>query len=251
MTPSSPATTSDFAPNTVLHEAPPAATPPPVAPVTPEAPADYRINTLENGQREVILNTGQRYIGDPETVINELAKAQYNASKYITDLKSQIPAAPLAPVDAGPQIDPTAKALADLTAQGMGFRDAADYMGQMQQIQQYTQQAQLNQVAANFIATTPDYPVSEENANKVDATLAAFNLPATPETLKLVHNHLKATGQYVIPPQSQQVQRPPAMPMPPNGQQAQPTGPITDDQIWAMNPQEFAAYEQRLRTQGR
>lgn len=244
--PSSPAT--ELAPNTVLHEAPPA----PIAPQTPEIPTDYRINTLENGDREVTLNSGQVYRGSPEQVINELAKAQYNASRHITDLKSQIPAQPLAPVDLGPQIDPTAKALADLTAQGMGFRNAEEYMARLNQVETFTQQQQLNQVAANFIATTPDYPVSPENADKIDQTLSAFGLPATPDALKMVHNHLKATGQYVQVPISQQVTRSAPMPMPPNGQQA-PTsnGPVTEDQIWSMSPQEFAAYEQRLRTMGR
>ena len=38
--------------------------------------------------------------------------------------------------------------------------------------------------------------MSDANANKLDATLAQFNLPPTVETMQLVHNHLKATGQY-------------------------------------------------------
>lgn len=246
-TPVSGAIPSELAPNTVIHHQDPATQPAQPAQPAPEVPQDYRINLLENGQQEVTLNSGQVYRGTAEQVINELAKAQFHASRRITELSGQIPAAPVVE-QTGPYIDPTAKALADLVAQGEGYRDSADKMAQQQDLRDFYQQQQYNAIASNFIASTPDFFPSVENGKKVEDTLNAFNLPPTPDAIALVHNHLKATGQYVIPPQSQQVQRSPAMPMPPNGMQPAVAGPITEDAIWAMSPQEFAAYEQRLRT---
>lgn len=229
-------------PNTVIHapETPAA----PVVPQTPEIPQDYRVNTLENGMQEVVLNSGQVYRGTAEQVINELAKAQFNASRHITELKGQIPAAPTTPVDNGPQIDPTAKALADLVAQGEGFRDSAHKMETQRRIVDSYEQQHINNLAANFIATTPDFFPSTENGDKVDATLKQFGLEATPDTLKLVHNHLKATGQYVAPPAGQQQQRSAPMPMPPNGYQVQPQGQPTEAELWAMP---FSEFEKRMR----
>lgn len=233
---------TELAPNTVIHAPDPAT--PPIVPQTPEIPQDYRVNTLENGQQEVVLNSGQIYRGTAEQVINELAKAQYNASRHITELKGQIPVSPQAPIDNGPQIDPTAKALADLVAQGEGFRDSAHKMQTQNLIVQQYEQQHINNLAANFIATTPDFFPSTENGDKVDSTLKQFGLEATPETLKLVHNHLKATGQYVAPPAGQQVNRSAPMPMPPNGMQVQPQGPMTEQELWALP---FAEFEKRMR----
>ena len=226
-------------PNTVIH---PPETPiaPPVA-VTPEIPSDYRVNTLENGQREVVLNTGQVYRGDTDTLINELAKAQYNASKRITELGQQIPQH-IEPEPVVNGIDPTAKALADLAAQGMGYQNADELTSAMNMMQQSYVQQQLNAVAAQFLATTPDFPKSPENADKLDQTLNSFGLQPTPEALTMVHNHLKATGQYVAVPNAPITQpRAPGMPMPPNGITNQPSG---SQDPWAMP---FAELEAAIR----
>lgn len=232
-------------PNTVIHAPESVATvePAPIA-VPPEPIQDYKINLLENGQQEVILNGGQVYKGTPEQVINELAKAQFNATKRIHELGQQVPPPPIQQSPAGPQIDPTAKALADLTAQGMGFKNADDYMARLNQVEQYTQQQQTANMVAQFLASTPEFPATEENGQKVDALVNQLGMTPSVESWKVAYNHLKATGQLVVNPAAAQQQRPAAMPLPPNGQAA-PAAVQKD--IWEMNQQEFAAYENSLR----
>ena len=86
----------DPAPEPVAE--PPAVEPPATDPVPPAADPDFTFSTLENGQREMRLSTGQVYKGkDDAELYGQLAKAQVAASKRITEL-SHAPA-PVAPPD--------------------------------------------------------------------------------------------------------------------------------------------------------
>lgn len=187
------------------------------------------------------MNSGQVYRGTPDKLIDAMAKAQYHATKRIAELGQQTPPVP----PAGPQVDPTALALADLAAQGMGYANAAALQADLGGMRESYQQQQLNNVAAQFMAATPDFQPSEENGNRLDAALQESGLPPTVKNLQIMHAYLKSNGQYVVtntPPAQQQ--RQPGMPMPPNGQAA----PVEmQKDIWAMNPQEFADYENKLR----
>jgi hypothetical protein len=116
----------------------------------------------------------------------------------------------------------------------MGFANADEYMAELRQVRGGYEQQQTAQVAQQFLAATPDFPKSSENADKIDATLAALGLPPTLGNLQVAHHYLKGTGQYV------QVATPPAaapraagMPLPPNGQAA-PVTTVSDSDIWAM-----------------
>lgn len=233
LTPSSPVTES---PNTVIFSeaesaAPAAVTETPTAPAVPVAPPDtgYKINTLENGQQEVTLQTGQVYRGTPDQVINELAKAQFNASRRITELGQLVPP-PSPPAPTGPQVDPTAKALADLTAQGMGFANADEYLAELRQVQGGYQEHRNQVTAQQFLAVTPDFPKSQENADKIDATLTALGLPATVQNLQVAHHYLKGTGQYVAVSAPPVTSRPADMPLPPTGTTNQPV----EQDPWSM-----------------
>jgi hypothetical protein len=231
-TPPSPVTSPD-GPNTVIF--PPDA-PAPDAPAQPEPPAPpappsdpWKIQTLENGQREVTLPTGQVYRGTNDEVLNQLAKAQTHASQRITELGQLVPP-PAPPAPTGPQVDPTAKALADLTAQGMGFANADEYLAELNQVRTGYQQTQNQQTAQQFLAVTPDFPKSQENADKIDATLVALGLPATVQNLQVAHHYLKGTGQYVAVAAPPATSRPAGMPLPPNGTTNQPV----EQDPWSM-----------------
>jgi hypothetical protein len=231
--------TQELGPNTVIHAPEPVAVAP--APV-PEVNPDWKVNTLENGQHEVILNGGQKYTGTTEQVINELAKAQFNATQRIHELGRQAPVQQTN--QPGPQIDPTAKALADLAAQGMGYANAEALQADLGGMRESYQQQAMNNVAAQFMATTPDFQPSIENGNKLDEALQQAGMAPTVQNLKIMHAYLKNEGQYVVGNVPQQQHRPPAMPMPPNGQAAPAA---VEKSIWEMNGQEFAQYEASLR----
>lgn len=230
-TPPSPVTEPISAPNTVLFPETPAPETPPETPAPAAPPVDtgYKINTLENGQQEVTLQTGQVYRGTPDQVLNELAKAQFNASQRITELGRLVPP-PAPPAPTGPQIDPTAKALADLTAQGMGFSNAEEYMAEVNQVKTYYQKQHQDANVKQFLSENPDFPATNENGEKIDAIVTQLGMEPNPLSWQIVHNHLKATGQYnaVAPPV--QAPRAPGMPLPPTGT----TAVSAEQDPWAM-----------------
>src|SRR5665213_701729 len=91
-----------------------------MAEVSPAADPDFTFSTLENGQREMRLSTGQVYKGkDDAELYGQLAKAQVAASKRITEL-SHAPAPVAPPAAAAPAIpeavDSTALAIAAMMA---------------------------------------------------------------------------------------------------------------------------------------
>lgn len=229
-------------PNTVIHAPEPVVAAPEPVPVVTEPPAEYKINTLENGEREIVMNSGQVFRGTTDQVMDAMAKSVFHGTKRIAELGQQAPPQQTQPT--GPTIDPTAKALADLTAQGMGFKNADDYMARLNQVEQYTQQQQTANMVAQFLTSTPEFPATEENGQKVDALVNQLGMTPSVESWKVAYNHLKATGQLVVNPAAAQQQRPAAMPLPPNGQAA-PTD--TPKGIWEMNDAEFKAYENKLR----
>jgi hypothetical protein len=225
-TPAIPSSEGISAPNTVLFE--PEAPAPVEAPVAPPPASDpWNIQTLENGQREVTLPTGQVYRGTNDEVLYQLAKAQTHASQRIAELGRQVPP-PTTPPPTLPQMDPTARALADLTAQGLGLPNAEALIERMQRLEQvetgYAQQ-QMQQTAQQFMASAPDFVATAENGQKVDDTLATLGLEPTVKNLQVVHHYLKSTGQYVQSAPPAAPTRAPDMPLPPSGTNSVPSDP--------------------------
>jgi hypothetical protein len=187
--------------------------------------------------------------GTDAELINELSKSVYNGSVKIAELNQRGPFAPPAetytpPSTAPGQMDPTAIALADLVAQGLGMKDRNDLLEQvamLPQLQQNFEQQQLNAVAGQFLAKNQDFPMSDRNVELLDAAVTNMGVPLTPQNIEVVHHYLKSTGQYekVMTPASPQSSNP--MPSAPNGQ-GHPNGAIAEQDLWAMPMNELERY---------
>ena len=151
----SPATESvGSGPNQVIFEnAPPVEAPPPAAP--PVSQEWGGMHQLENGSWEMTLNSGNVYRADtPEALAQEVGKAQYHATRTIAELKGKTPPLPTPePVTSG--VDPTALAIADLVAQADGFKNHQEKTAHYQQIEQFVQSQQLNNIANAFLSQVP------------------------------------------------------------------------------------------------
>lgn len=210
--------------NQVIFEAPPVAVETPTVAVStsPVVAEPYKISELQNGQFEITMDSGQIFKGTQSQIMSEMAKSIHNGTRTIATLNGKTP--PItepAPTIVQPgEIDPTALAITDLVAQGLDFQGGAkelkEFVSIIPMLREFVQQQQLNNVASAFLAATPDFPHSDVNAGKIDAALIQYGLPATVEALQLVHNHLKATGQYErVAVAAQNGTRP--LPTPPNG----------------------------------
>lgn len=219
-----------------------------LAPVDP-APAadpDFTLVTLDNGQREMTLPTGQVYRGkDDAELYGQLAKAQIAASRRITELSK--PAEPVAPVAAAtpePEIDATAAAIADLMAPRFGFKDGAAMAAALSSIQSASQ-AQQEYMAAQaahfeaqkFFMAVPDFSKTDADAAKIDNFLQANGIPFNANTAEMAYHTLKAKGEMTAAPVTNRPAAPVNhMPPPPVGTAPANTGKgvPTDADLWNM-----------------
>lgn len=263
------APSSDPAPATQTVQEPAAA--PPVVPAAPAAEPnpDFTFSTLENGERELRLATGQVYKGkDDAGILEQVTRAQLEASRTITQLRSQqSPApAPVQPVAAAPEaIDPTTMAIIDLIAPGFGAKTGQELVENYRRLQagavqgaSVAQQMEDNQSAIRFLTSNPDFVNTPTNSQKLDAALVAMNLPFTAENAQWAHYALKGQGLYETPvavtdssavPRTatgQFAQRTNLMPMPPNASTPAPATPAPPDP-WSMSDAEFdKAFRERM-----
>jgi hypothetical protein len=253
------ANTPASAPNEIPAEAAPAS--------EPAAPTDspFRITALQNGEQEVTLATGQKYRGkDLNEVLGKVAAAQVEASRTISELR-RAPQQQEAPKPAEPaqqsaptaQIDPAAQVLADMTAQGLGFRDAAELKTAIAQFREtsagfnQTIEQQRNDAAAReFVTSTPDFVATPANVAKMGDVFEEFQWEPTAKNFKAAFDILKGRGhleavtseQVATPNRASNGQFLPksAMPTPPTP--AAPTPVAAPPDPWAMSDEQWSAY---------
>ena len=213
-------------------EVPAEPTPEPVpvvepTPVAAEPDPDYTFSTLESGQKELRLATGEIYRGkDDAEVMANLAKGKVESNRYIQQLKNPPPPPVTAPVAIHSQVDPAAQAIADFTAQGLGFRDAAEmkaaiaeFRDTSQRSSQQSQEITEQREAIGFIQATPDYVPSESNNARIEGWVKGKGLPYTAENLADAFYALRGRGMLEnIPAAATPVSaKPNIMPPPPSG----------------------------------
>ena len=210
--------------------------------------ADFTLVTLENGQRELRLSTGQTYRGKDDTDIHaQMAKAHINASRRITELSS--PPEPVAPVtnlvpSAQMPVDATALAIADLMAPAFGVKNGHELVAAFAK-QQETAQAQqefmaaqnANFEAANFFRAVPEFSKSQADADRIDGFLQENGLPFNAKTAEMAYYTLKAKGEMSTPTAAVRTTAPKNhMPPPPIGTSPANTGKgaPTEADLWSM-----------------
>lgn len=230
----------------------PAVEVPPVVEAAPEVPdPDFTFATLENGQREMKLATGQVYRGkDDAELYGQLAKAQVAASRRITEL-SRTPEAALQVAPAPAAVDPTALAIADLMAPAFGVKNGAELVAafaEQQRIanaqQEYMASQQANFEAANFFRAVPEFSKSQADADKIDQFLQSNGIPFNAKTAEMAYHTLKAKGEMSVAPAAPASAAAPKnnMPAPPVGTAPANTGKgiPTDQDLYAMTTEQLA-----------
>lgn len=228
-------------------------TPDPVA-AAPEADPDFTFATLENGQREMRLSTGQVYRGkDDAEIIAQVGKAQVSASRRITELSARPePVAPAVTPTPEPEIDATAAAIADLMAPRFGFKDGAAMAAALSSIQstsqaqrEYMEAQAANFEAANFFRAVPEFSKSQADADKIDQFLQTNQLPFNAKTAEMAYYTLKAKGEMTAAPTSAPRGTSPKNNMPPPPTGTAPTntgkGALTEDDWWKMDTADLEA----------
>ena len=212
----------------------------------PSANEDFTFATLENGQREMRLSTGQVYRGkDDAELYAQLAKAQINASKRITELSHTPPtvAPVIAPVVEQP-VDATALAIADLMAPAFGAKNGAELVAAFAEQQrtaaaqqEFMAAQQANFEAANFFRAVPEFSKSQADADRIDHFLQENGIPFNAKTAEMAYYTLKAKGEMSVAPATTRTAPPKnTMPLPPAGTAPANTGKgaPTEADLWSM-----------------
>jgi len=240
----------DPAPEPVVD--PPAVDAPATDPAPPAPDSDFIFSTLENGQREMRLSTGQVYRGkDDAELYGQLAKAQVAASKRITELSHAVPpVAPVAPPVATEPIDTTALAIADLMAPAFGAKNGAELVAKFaeqqetaQRQQEFMAAQQANFEAANFFRAVPEFSKSQADADRIDGFLQENGLPFNAKTAEMAYYTLKAKGEMNAAPVTTRPGAPKnQMPPPPAGTAPANTGKgtPTEADLWSMTSDQLA-----------
>ena len=226
---------------------------PAAEPAVPDS--DFTFSTLENGQREMRLSTGQVYRGkDDAELYGQLAKAQVAASRRITELsRTPEPVAPVAPIPTAPDVvDPTALAIADLMAPAFGAKNGAELVAafaEQQRIanaqQEFMAAQQANFEAANFFRAVPEFSKSQADADRIDGFLQENGLPFNAKTAEMAYYTLKAKGEMNAAPVPNRAAAPKNnMPPPPVGTAPANTGKGTPSEadLWKMTADELQEF---------
>jgi hypothetical protein len=234
----------------------PVADPAPADPAPTDPPAadpDFTFATLENGQREMRLATGQVYRGkDDAELYGQLAKAQIAASRRITELSARpepIPTPAAAP--AAPEaIDPTALAIADLMAPAFGVKNGTELVAAFAEQQriaahqsEFMEGQRANMEAANFFRAVPEFSKSQADADKIDGFLQTHGLPFNAATAEMAYHTLKAKGEMTVAPATTRAAAPRnQMPAPPAGTAPANTGrgAPTEQDLYSMTTEQLA-----------
>jgi hypothetical protein len=218
--------------------------------VEPVADQDFTFSTLENGQREMRLSTGQVYRGkDDAELYSQLAKAQISASKRITELSHAAPpVAPVTPVAPEPEVYATAIAIADLMAPAFDAKNGAELVAKFaeqqetaQKQQEFMAAQQANFEAANFFRAVPEFSKSQADADRIDNFLQENELPFNAKTAEMAYYTLKAKGEMTVAPAARATAPKNTMPPPPVGTAPANTGKgaPTDTDLYAMTPDQL------------
>ena len=180
----------------------------------PEAFPDgktYQLNNLPDGNLEIQLITGERFIGDPITVTQKLAEAQVQTKRWGQSQRQQTQTQ-VQPTEqqTTPQIESTgslagdlaarnAMAQADALAKRFGFSNEAELMQWGETINQKIakiDEYEMQNAATEFFTKCPDFPATEQANEAIGAIVETMHLPLTGEGFQAAHAIAVQRGMY-------------------------------------------------------
>jgi hypothetical protein len=215
-----------------------AATPTPVAPVTPAAapipaataptPENPVVTTdLGNGQFEVKYLTGETFKGTATEILQKQGQAHVNTKNWARNqVQPTTPPAPPVPPPSKfstPEEEATAKYVTDLQAKFLGFNSAEEYQQALGRVQQNTDQFAGQNLSIQFAASAPEFNATQENSDKLLNTIDSLGLTQqfvagdTPQQLKILqaaHAYALHMKVYDAKPVATNIPTPPVPPPP-------------------------------------
>jgi len=187
----------------------------------------YQLKNLPDGQMEVQLVTGERFVGDPITVTQRMAEAQVNTKLWARQKVAEAQQAPPMQFDQQPAMQTTEQSTiadywADQQAQALGFSNKAEMMQWGEQMTAFKQEYENNRLVTQFDRLCPDFPGTEQASNALVGIVDQNGWEFTPENLQAAHalavrNHiyepLSAEAMQASHGNVPQVSRPTAPPM--------------------------------------
>ena len=173
----------------------------------------YEVTKLPDGKVNVSFEDGYKLdAADPLAATEELAKSRADRARVAADYKQQLDATK-AELDAlkiqqqtvqqqtahQPEVQtPDAQwqtYILEQTAKGLGYNSAAEYKADLARVKANTEEMNNHIVAGTFMAQHPEYPQTDEAADKLTKLLQENNLPFTPQTLAMGNAYLINQGE--------------------------------------------------------
>ena len=172
----------------------------------------YQMKNLSDGQVELQLITGERFVGDPLEVSKRMAEAQVNTKRWAQrqraqgeqaqpTVQTQTATQPTeqATSASGSLADDLAVRQADALARQFGFSDKNEMLQWGEQVNQKiakVEQFEQQELAARFHATCSDFPDTEETANTVMQIIQSQGWQTNLESLQAAHALAIRNGLY-------------------------------------------------------
>jgi hypothetical protein len=172
----------------------------------------YQLNNLADGQIEVKLITGERFIGDPLTVTANIAEANVHTKRWAQQQRAQGQQVQQQQVQPSPQQPTTGNEVpqntfgewaADQQAQALGFANHNELVEwgiqtrqDLDQMKAVKEEWTNHQIASDFLSRCPDYPNTPEAEGAIVRVVEHLGLDYNPDTLAAAHAYAVRNGMY-------------------------------------------------------
>ncbi len=165
------------------------------------------VKQLEGGKLEVILETGERFVGDPLEVTNKMAEAHVNTKRWgqaqkteAENLKAEVNklSAPPPPPQNPQNVEEAnlQRYLLEQTAKGLGYSSAEEYQNDLKRVKSKTDDWEAHMTAMEFQNRRPDFPNTAEAQEKLFGYMAQNNWPVSVPSMVAAHDTLVREKAY-------------------------------------------------------
>lgn len=153
----------------------------------------YHLTNNPDGTIEVNLATGERFVGDPSTVMQKMAEAQVNTKLWAKSIQQKSQGNGNGSAPSG-EVSDFGTWAADETARGLGFSDhnemiqfGAQLREQQAKTNEFIENQQLASVAADFMQRCPDFPDNPFAHQALGQFVVKNGWDVTAENLEAAH----------------------------------------------------------------
>ena len=166
------------------------------------------IKENEDGTIEVNMETGEVFKGHPLEIMAQLEKQHVSDKRWTQNIKAENenlknqqlnpPPPPPAVPTGNPDQVALRQFLVEEHAQGLGFKDAAEYRKRLEFINNTADRQSNEQVAADFMMACPEFTGEPDAVEKLAAKIDQMNWEYTPPNLMAAHLLCVRQGAYKV-----------------------------------------------------